>query len=161
PQAHRTARDAVLLRNSVLSPDSRFQDTNFLKQKDNSFPRVLRRRPISVALNRLGPKGPIPWTGLGNINPFPLSVGQRDKHEHVFAFRQTSRFEGCSPTPFRTDCPHVQLFVHREPFFQFSVLKVLIEYLLLPPRICTGGGSRGAHARTFNAPTATLLLTGG
>ncbi|KAG8170415.1 hypothetical protein JTE90_007354 [Oedothorax gibbosus] len=67
----------------------------------------------------------------------------------MFLLWETSRFGTVSPS--LRPLTHVQLLFTWKPFPKASVLKVSFEYLLLPPKICTGGGSRRAHARHLQA----------
>ncbi|KAG8155776.1 hypothetical protein JTE90_014220 [Oedothorax gibbosus] len=146
-EAHRTpARDAVFYENTSLSPyepDSR--DTNSYKEKI-TLPRVLRRRlRVSVALPHFGHEGPISVPGWGILTPFPFGR-QRDKHSMWFAFRQTSSLsERHFSDPFGPTDP-CSTAVHMETFSSFSPQGSHLS-ICYYHQICTGGGSRRAHAR--------------
>ncbi|KAG8175570.1 hypothetical protein JTE90_018863 [Oedothorax gibbosus] len=154
-----TARDAVLLREQrPYLRTSRFQGHELLQRKDNSSPGLPSTSPSSVALPHLVPKDLSPCPGWGILTPFPFGR-QRDKHEHVFAFRQTSRFgtdfsdplgqtDPCSCDPFNC-CSHGTLL-------QLQSSRFSLEHLLLPPRSAPVAGSRPAPS---THATATLLLT--
>ncbi|KAG8171750.1 hypothetical protein JTE90_017149 [Oedothorax gibbosus] len=114
-----TARDAVLLREQrPYLRTSRFQGHELLQRKDNSSPGPPSTSPSSVALPHLVPKDLSPCPGWGILTPFPFGR-QRDKHEHVFAFRQTSRFGTDFSDPLGPTDP-CSTAVHMEPFSSFS-----------------------------------------
>ncbi|KAG8156635.1 hypothetical protein JTE90_010574, partial [Oedothorax gibbosus] len=103
---------------------------------------------------RTCPEGTYPPCPGWEILTHSLSSAAR-QHEHVFAFRQTSRFgtdfsDPLGPTdPCFNCCSHGTLL-------QLQSSRLSLEYLLLPTKICTGGGSRRAHARHLQrTPPAT------
>ncbi|KAG8170972.1 hypothetical protein JTE90_002691 [Oedothorax gibbosus] len=145
---HRKRRCAFT-RTASLSPDEPIPgNTNSYKEKI-----TLPGSSVDVSefgcVTALGPEGPISVSGLGNINPIPFR-SQRDKHEHVFAFRQTSRFgtdfsDPLGPTdPCFNCCSHGTLL-------QLQSSRLSLEYLLLPPRSAPVAAPGGLTPGTFNA----------
>ncbi|KAG8170478.1 hypothetical protein JTE90_002050, partial [Oedothorax gibbosus] len=154
-------KDAWLLRERVPSLPERADSGTRNSYKERYSSPVLRRRlrvRDTICVTALVPKDYL-VSGLGNINPYSLSVGQRTKTEHVFAFRQTS----LASTDFFLSDPldrltHVQLlFTDPSPSFRSSGSHLSI-CLLSTHQYLHRGGSRRAHARHFNARLATLLL---
>ncbi|KAG8170679.1 hypothetical protein JTE90_011851, partial [Oedothorax gibbosus] len=145
-----TARDAVLLREQrPYLRTSRFQGHELLQRKDNSSPGPPSTSPSSVALPHLVPKDLSPCPGWGILTPFPFGR-QRDKHEHVFAFRQTSRFGTDFSDPLGPTDP-CSTAVHMEPFSSFSPQGSHLSILLLPPRSAPVAAPGGLTPGTFNA----------
>ncbi|KAG8171459.1 hypothetical protein JTE90_021685 [Oedothorax gibbosus] len=152
-----TARDAVLLREQrPYLRTSRFQGHELLQRKDNSSPGPPSTSPSSVALPHLVPKDLSPCPGWGILTPFPFGR-QRDKHEHVFAFRQTSRFGTDFSDPLGPTDP-CSTAVHMEPFSSFSPQGSHLS-ICYYTKICPGGGSGGSRPAPSTHATATLLLT--
>ncbi|KAG8170501.1 hypothetical protein JTE90_017613 [Oedothorax gibbosus] len=127
---------------------SRFQGHELLQRKDNSS-----RSSVDVSefgcVTALGPEGPISVSGFGEYYPFPFGR-QRDKHEHVFAFRQTSRFGTDFSDPLGPTDP-CSTAVHMEPFSSFSPQGSHLSILLLPPRSAPVAAPGGLTPGTFNA----------
>ncbi|KAG8156226.1 hypothetical protein JTE90_012441 [Oedothorax gibbosus] len=119
-----TARDRCFYENSVpISGRADSRDTNSYKEKNNSSP-VLRRR-LRVRLRyRLGPEGPISVSGWGILTPFPFGR-QRDKHEHVFAFRETLARNGFLRSLRPTD--PCSTAVHMETLLQLQSSRFSLE----------------------------------
>ncbi|KAG8156135.1 hypothetical protein JTE90_010341 [Oedothorax gibbosus] len=140
---HRKRRGAFT-RTASLSPDEPIPGHELLQRKDNSSPGPPSTSPSSVALPHLVPKDLSPCPGWGILTPFPFGR-QRDKHEHVFAFRQTSRFGTDFSDPLGPTDP-CSTAVHMEPFSSFSPQGSHLIFATTT-KICTGGGSRRAHAR--------------
>ncbi|KAG8171359.1 hypothetical protein JTE90_012997 [Oedothorax gibbosus] len=114
-----TARDAVLLQNSVpYTPDTDSRDTNLTK-KNNSSPGPPSTSPSSVALPQLGPEGPISVSGLGNINPFPFGR-QRTNTSMCLRFGERPPLRNGFLRSLRTRLTHVQLLFTWNPISSFS-----------------------------------------
>ncbi|KAG8160094.1 hypothetical protein JTE90_005431 [Oedothorax gibbosus] len=115
---HRKRRGAFTRSSVPISGRADSRDTNSYKEKDNSS-RVLRRR-LRVRLRyRTWSRRTYLRVRVGEIlTPFPFGR-QRDKHEHVFAFRQTSRFGTDFSDPLGPTDP-CSTAVHMEPFSSFS-----------------------------------------
>ncbi|KAG8170366.1 hypothetical protein JTE90_023641, partial [Oedothorax gibbosus] len=118
-----TARDAVLLRNSVPIPDSRFPGTRILQRKDNSSRGLRHVSDFRFFVTALGPEGPISVSGLGNINPIPFRSAARQTRACVCVSAdvslRTDFSDPLGPTdPCSTAVPHGTLL-------QLAVLKAL------------------------------------
>ncbi|KAG8171796.1 hypothetical protein JTE90_021813 [Oedothorax gibbosus] len=120
---HRKRRGCFLREQRPYLRTSRFQGHELLQRKDNSSPGPPSTSSEFGCVTALGPEGPISVSGWGILTPFPFGR-QRDKHEHVFAFRQTSRFGTDFLRSLRTGLTHVQLLFTWNPS-PASVLKAL------------------------------------
>ncbi|KAG8155903.1 hypothetical protein JTE90_013642 [Oedothorax gibbosus] len=78
----------------------------------------------------------------------------RDKHEHVFAFRQTSRFGTDFSDPLGPTDP-CSTAVHMEPFSTLQSSRFSLEYLLLPPRSAPVAAPGGLTPAPSTHATAT------
>ncbi|KAG8171781.1 hypothetical protein JTE90_023709, partial [Oedothorax gibbosus] len=145
-EAHRTPkRRGAFTRTASLSPDEPIPGTRkSYKEKNNSSPGSSVDVSEFGCVTALGPEGPISVSGLGNINPIPFRSAARQT-EHVFAFRQTSRFGTDFSDPLGPTDP-CSTAVHMEPFSSFSPQGSHLS-ICYYTKICTGGGSRRAHAR--------------
>ncbi|KAG8172247.1 hypothetical protein JTE90_015815 [Oedothorax gibbosus] len=153
-----TARDAVLLREQrPYLRTSRFQGHELLQRKDNSSPGPPSTSPSSVALPHLVPKDLSPCPGWGILTPFPFGR-QRDKHEHVFAFRQTSRFGTDFSDPLGPTDP-CSTAVHMEPFSSFSPQGSHLSICYYHQDLHRWRLQAGSRPAPSTHATATLLLT--
>ncbi|KAG8171763.1 hypothetical protein JTE90_007602 [Oedothorax gibbosus] len=156
-RGHRTPQRRVLLRDSVpISRTSRFQDTSSYKEKI-----TLPRSSVDVSefgcVYRTLSEGPISVSGLGIYNPIPFGR-QRDKPSMCCAFRVRLVFGTDFSEPLGPTDPCSLLF--NGTFPPASVLRLSLEYVLLPPRAATRWRLPAGSARHLQThATATLLLT--
>ncbi|KAG8171369.1 hypothetical protein JTE90_007611 [Oedothorax gibbosus] len=142
-----TARDAGFYENSVpISGRADSRDTKLLQRKDNSSPGPPSTSPSSVALPHLVPKDLSPCPGWGILTPFPFGR-QRDKHEHVFAFRRRLARNGFLRS-LRTDCPMLNCFSHGT-LLQLQPQKAPIWSICYYPQDLPPGRLQGAHPGPF------------
>ncbi|KAG8170980.1 hypothetical protein JTE90_004085, partial [Oedothorax gibbosus] len=153
---HRKRRGAFT-RTASLSPDEPIPGTRTLTKKDNSSPGPPSTSPSSVALPHLVPKDLSPCPGWGILTPFPFGR-QRDKHEHVFAFRQTSRFGTDFSDPLGPTDP-CSTAVHMEPFSSFSPQGSHLSICYYHQDLHRWRLQAGSRPAPSTHATATLLLT--
>ncbi|KAG8170835.1 hypothetical protein JTE90_008085, partial [Oedothorax gibbosus] len=143
--------------NSVpISGRADSRDTNSYKEKI-LFPGSSVDVSEFGCVTALGPEGPISVSGLGNINPIPFR-SQRDKHEHVFAFRQTSRFGTDFSDPLGPTDP-CSTAVHMEPFSSFSPQGSHLSICYYHQDLHRWRLQAGSRPAPSTHATATLLLT--
>ncbi|KAG8171339.1 hypothetical protein JTE90_005691 [Oedothorax gibbosus] len=154
---HRKRRGGFLREQRPYLRTSRFQGHELLQRKDNSSPGPPSTSPSSVALPHLVPKDLSPCPGWGILTPFPFGR-QRDKHEHVFAFRQTSRFGTDFSDPLGPTDP-CSTAVHMEPFSSFSPQGSHLSICYYHQDLHRWRLQAGSRPAPSTHATATLLLT--
>ncbi|KAG8171108.1 hypothetical protein JTE90_015712, partial [Oedothorax gibbosus] len=97
------------------------------KEKINSSPGPPSTSSEFVAYRTWSPKTLSPVSGLGNINPIPLSGRQRDKPSMCLRFGRRLASERISPIPLGSTDP-CSTAVQLNPFSSFSPSRLSLEY---------------------------------